>query len=305
MASVWLAFAAPPAGTLRRGSWTGRQVAVPLSLTTAPAGCRRPPPPSARAGPPQRRAGGNSGGGDDGGGSVGGGGSGGRGFGVPPFSSSPPPPSSPATPTHPPPADPAAWAAAYKAYIGRNGRVACAMCYEGYTTRGRGAVFADYTNAPTPGRGGREVGAGSGDAVEQLESIPSMYVTLEELIANAGAALSGSGSSGGGGGGVAGREAADFAEIVDRVRGYDPEVEFCVIFQAGGVMGVDVVRPSIAPRVVWEAGREPGGGPRRPGGSGLGQGGSGMGQGEGSKPGSHDGGRGALHEVVDVASREA
>lgn len=166
------------------------------------------------------------------------------------------------------------------------------MCYEGYTTRGRGAVFADYTNAPTPGEvGDARPGRVAADAVRQLESIPSLYVTLEELVANAGAALGG----GGDGGGAAGREAADFAEIVDRVRGYDPEAEFCVIFQAGAVMGVDVVRPSIAPRAVWEAGREPGGGGRQPGGDRGGGGGAG-GVGHG---------RGVLNEVVDVASREA
>ncbi|KAK1858352.1 hypothetical protein I4F81_000960 [Pyropia yezoensis] len=281
------AFSPPSVGALRCGTWTGRRVTLPLSPTASPVGCCRPPPPIARAGPPSRRAGG------------GGGGGGGQGFGTPPPPSSPPP-SAPATPTQPPAADPAAWEAAYKAYIGRNGRVACAMCYEGYTTRGRGAVFADYTNAPTPGGGssgggdsavGRR-GAPAGDAVEQLESIPSLYVTLEELVSNAGAALGGSGGNGGGGGGVAGREAEDFAEIVDRVRGYDPEAEFCVIFQAGSVMGVDVVRPSIAPRAVWEAGQEPGGGGRQPGGVG------------GGGPGGLGGERGVLNEVVDVASRE-
>ncbi|CAN0384010.1 unnamed protein product [Hapterophycus canaliculatus] len=43
------------------------------------------------------------------------------------------------------------------------------------------------------------------------------------------------------------REGDDLAQIVRRVKDYRPEREFVVVFQASGVMGADIVRPSVSP----------------------------------------------------------
>ena len=49
------------------------------------------------------------------------------------------------------------------------------------------------------------------------------------------------------------QEKVDLQQILQRIQNYDPEREFVVIFEAAGLMGADVVKPSVAPPLVHKA----------------------------------------------------
>ncbi|CAM9677668.1 unnamed protein product [Choristocarpus tenellus] len=98
------------------------------------------------------------------------------------------------------------------------------MSWEGHEKMGRGAIFANYDDARKDLK--------APNKVEMLGGIPSMYVPLSEFESMQGAKED---------------EANDLAQIINRVETYRPEKEFVVVFQAAGVMGTDVVKPSISP----------------------------------------------------------
>lgn len=131
------------------------------------------------------------------------------------------------------------WAKEYLAYLKRNGRDLCAMCYEGYKQLGRGAVLANYS--------GKKERPNS--EVDRMQGVPSMYVTASKLREAAGV----------------GAENADVEQITRRIVEYDPETQFVMVFEHAGVMGADIVTPNITPRAVWSAQRdEERGQPRTP-----------------------------------------
>mmetsp|Transcript_2214 Transcript_2214/g.6586 ORF Transcript_2214/g.6586 Transcript_2214/m.6586 type:complete len:199 (+) Transcript_2214:101-697(+) len=119
------------------------------------------------------------------------------------------------------------WEKEYKAFLKRNGKVICAMCYEGYKRLGRGAVLANYSSVETK----------SQSRVDQAQSVPSMYVTAEKLREASGS----------------GRSDSDIRHIVQRIKAYNPESQFVVVFQCHGVMGADVVTPNMKPEDVWQS----------------------------------------------------
>ena len=123
------------------------------------------------------------------------------------------------------------------------------MAYAGYNHSGIGAVFADYDRARTQstyngestvegmikarGKGEKDIGA---------EAIPSMYLSREKIL-NAERANKND---------MKPADHQGLMQIMKRVEGYDPERQFVVVFSWGGVMGADVVTPTIPPRQVWE-----------------------------------------------------
>ena len=123
---------------------------------------------------------------------------------------------------------PTPWEREYKAYLRRNGEVLCAMSYAGFRQGGRGAVFADYSPRTAE------------DDTADLEGIPSVYVTKDQLLKK------------GQGNELGKRDQKGMDHILSRVDRYDPEKEFVVVFTAQGVMGADVVTPTIPPREVWK-----------------------------------------------------
>ncbi|CAM9691945.1 unnamed protein product [Scytosiphon promiscuus] len=117
------------------------------------------------------------------------------------------------------------WEKEYKAYIKRTGQYLCSMSWEGHEEMGRGAIFANYDDARKEGKL---------NETEKFGGIPSMYVPLTEFES-----MKAAGQEAG--------EGDDLAQIVRRVKDYRPEREFVVVFQAAGVMGADIVRPSVSP----------------------------------------------------------
>eukprot|EP00188_Purpureofilum_apyrenoidigerum_P000703 Plantae.Rhodophyta-Purpureofilum_apyrenoidigerum.ctg13294.p1 GENE.Plantae.Rhodophyta-Purpureofilum_apyrenoidigerum.ctg13294~~Plantae.Rhodophyta-Purpureofilum_apyrenoidigerum.ctg13294.p1 ORF type:complete len:222 (+),score=36.37 Plantae.Rhodophyta-Purpureofilum_apyrenoidigerum.ctg13294:47-667(+) len=120
------------------------------------------------------------------------------------------------------------WEKEYKAFLKRNGRMVCAMCYEGYKCLGRGAVLANYSDVQKKESDSR---------VDQAQSIPSMYVTAEKLRGAPGSGTSDS----------------DIRHIIQRIKAYNPEKQFVVVFQCHGVMGADIVTPNMKPEDVWQS----------------------------------------------------
>lgn len=117
------------------------------------------------------------------------------------------------------------WENEYKAYIKRTGQYLCSMSWEGHEEMGRGAIFANYDDARKEGKL---------NDMDKFGGIPSMYVPLTEFESMK----------------AAGKEAGeedDLEQIVKRVKAYNPEKEFVVVFQAVGVMGADIVRPNVSP----------------------------------------------------------
>lgn len=112
--------------------------------------------------------------------------------------------------------DDSPWAREYKAYVKRVGFELCGLSWEGFVEKGRGAVFS--------GRSDKS----SGDD----DRLPSAYVELEQWTKSQA---------------EDGKDGDGLGAILRRIRAYDPNKEFVVVYQAFGVMGADVVRPSMSP----------------------------------------------------------
>lgn len=114
------------------------------------------------------------------------------------------------------------------------------MSYAGYQHGGRGAVFADYDRRRKAGEnvGGVVMVSGEKDKVGVEEGIPSMYISRAQIIRENQGKEKG--------------ESEGVKQILRRIDGYDPEKQFVVVFSWGGIMGADVVSPSVAPRTVWK-----------------------------------------------------
>ena len=104
------------------------------------------------------------------------------------------------------------WEKEYKGYIKRNGMHLAGMSWKGYEKLGTGCIVANYDvkDATIPG-----------------EAFKSMYVP-ENKFDDVG-------------------EEEGVKRILDRLREYEPERQFVVVFTTGDVMGVDIVTPNIPP----------------------------------------------------------
>lgn len=129
------------------------------------------------------------------------------------------------------------WEIQYKAYIKKNGAHLCALAWRGYETYGRGAIVAklreEEDEDPAP--------AGIG----KFEGVPSaMYVPLARWAESLETAQSIDGDIG--------LQSGAMRRILERVLGYDPQEDFCIVFETAKLCGADIVRPSITPPIMAE-----------------------------------------------------
>lgn len=75
--------------------------------------------------------------------------------------------------------------------------------------------------------------------VDRHESMASAYVPLAKLKVSDDPA-----------------QQANLRQITDRIRSYNPERQFVVVFESHGLMGADIVTPNMPPREVWKQARD-------------------------------------------------
>mmetsp|Transcript_17863 Transcript_17863/g.27610 ORF Transcript_17863/g.27610 Transcript_17863/m.27610 type:complete len:291 (-) Transcript_17863:21-893(-) len=111
------------------------------------------------------------------------------------------------------------WEAEYQAFLKESGKELTAMSWEGFTKNGRGAI---YVNRQKKGKAKQKKGT----------DIKTLFVPLDKYKERAP---------------KSDQEQQDLQQILTRVEGYDPEKEFVMVFEAAGLMGADVVKPSMCP----------------------------------------------------------
>ena len=102
------------------------------------------------------------------------------------------------------------WRAEYKAFVNDHGLTLCGNSWKGFEALGRGAIYANHDARPPA----------------------STYVPLGRWLDSL--ALSAD-------------DPSTVEAVVEYIRGYDPEMQFVVVFQYGGVLGADVVCPNMRP----------------------------------------------------------
>lgn len=107
------------------------------------------------------------------------------------------------------------WEVAYRRAVSKHGAKWAALSWKGFSQLGRGAIVVNED-------------ADSSD-------VAGMYVPLNRIVPEAAPPSTGDG----------GREA-----IIQRVESYHPSKEFVVVYQHGGVMGADIVKPNISPKIM-------------------------------------------------------
>jgi hypothetical protein len=115
-----------------------------------------------------------------------------------------------------------AWEAQYKIFINRHGKYLSGFCHQGLSNLGRGAIYANYE--------GRRV---EDDGTDTLGGLPFAYCPVREFEQMRATASKG--------------EIIHLDQILNRVKTYDPSLEFVVIFQGEGLLGVDIVKPNAPP----------------------------------------------------------
>ncbi|KAJ8607068.1 hypothetical protein CTAYLR_009900 [Chrysophaeum taylorii] len=110
-----------------------------------------------------------------------------------------------------------AWEREYKAYVRRNGFLLTGMSWVGFEELGPGCIVANRAEGPL-----------DDDTTE--EALKSIYVPEDKFVAS-----------------EDGYDASGLEQILKRVRTYDPKREFVVVFSHDGVMGADIVTPSMPP----------------------------------------------------------
>lgn len=118
------------------------------------------------------------------------------------------------------------WEVAYKAYISRMGKYLTAMSWEGHSQMGRGAIYANIQAREPIKRGERA------QTWQKFGGIPTLYVPLEQYQVKSANTE---------------QESKDLQQIIARIENYNAEREFVVVLEAAGLMGTDVVRPSLSP----------------------------------------------------------
>lgn len=129
------------------------------------------------------------------------------------------------------------WEKEYKLYIKKNGAQLCAMAWRGFEKEGRGAIVSKQ-KAPA-------VAAAAPEGLEAVEGVASaMYVPLSRWMDGIEAAAQVDGD--------VGVQSGALRLILERVRGYDPQTDFVVVFETPRLCGADIVHPSIAPPIMAE-----------------------------------------------------
>mmetsp|Transcript_35829 Transcript_35829/g.94957 ORF Transcript_35829/g.94957 Transcript_35829/m.94957 type:complete len:206 (+) Transcript_35829:66-683(+) len=98
---------------------------------------------------------------------------------------------------------------AYQAFVRANGKAMTGMAWQSFQQLGRGAIY-----------------------VNDASSQALLYVKLDDWTKKKPTSLD---------------DLAGLDEIVERVREYNPELQFVVVFESGGRMLADIVKPSIPP----------------------------------------------------------
>ena len=102
------------------------------------------------------------------------------------------------------------WRGEYKAFVNKHGLTLCGNSWKGFEALGRGAIYANHDARPPA----------------------STYVPLGRWLDSL--ALSAD-------------DPSTVEAVIEYIRGYDPETQFVVVFQCGGVLGADVVCPNMRP----------------------------------------------------------
>ena len=146
------------------------------------------------------------------------------------------------------------WEKEYKAYLKRNGPQLCLMSWKGFQTMGRGAIFAKYDGIPSPLNNDLDIDLKETreekkknlndekdiDLLDKYSSIPSLYIEIEKWESNFMINKEERKT-------FTDQEQHDCEQVLHRILTYDPHNEFVVVFQAAGLMGADIVKPSIPP----------------------------------------------------------
>eukprot|EP00903_Cladosiphon_okamuranus_P017429 g16053.t1 len=112
------------------------------------------------------------------------------------------------------------WRAEMLRVLGDEGERLCLEAYEGYLGRGRGAIFVNV-----------DIGLSSSRKGHDIAACHAVFRTLEEVVMERSSRV----------------KPADQMEIIQRCQAYDPEATFVVVFGHKGMLGVQILRPSLAP----------------------------------------------------------
>eukprot|EP00752_Nemacystus_decipiens_P002887 g2686.t1 len=112
--------------------------------------------------------------------------------------------------------------------FGNEGERLCLEAYEGYLDRGRGAIFVNV-----------DMGLSSSSKGHDTAPCHAVFRSLEEVVMERSSRV----------------KPADQMEIIQRCQAYDPEAAFVVVFGHKGMLGVQVMRPSLAPGEVHRSRR--------------------------------------------------
>lgn len=121
------------------------------------------------------------------------------------------------------------WESQYKSYISEMGKYITGMSWKGYMEVGKGAIQANNQLKPNPKVTGKGRSSRPLDQAPSTKYVPITY--FESKLAEDNEH----------------KDSTNINQIIARLDNYDPNREFVVVFEAAGLMGVDVVRPSIPP----------------------------------------------------------
>ncbi|CAM9201651.1 unnamed protein product [Scytosiphon promiscuus] len=112
--------------------------------------------------------------------------------------------------------------------LGEEGEQLCAQAYEGYLDRGRGAIYVNV-----------DMGLSSSSKGHSGSPCHAVFRSLEEVVTERSSRV----------------KPADQMQIIQRCQEYNPETGFVVVFGHKGMLGVQVMRPSLAPGEVYRTRR--------------------------------------------------
>ncbi|CAM9665376.1 unnamed protein product [Hapterophycus canaliculatus] len=108
--------------------------------------------------------------------------------------------------------------------LGEEGEQLCSQAYEGYLDRGRGAIYVNV-----------DMGLSSSSKGHSGSASHAVFRSLEEVVTERSSRV----------------KPADQMQIIQRCQEYDPETGFVVVFGHKGMLGVQVMRPSLTPGEVY------------------------------------------------------
>ncbi|CAN0034947.1 unnamed protein product [Ectocarpus fasciculatus] len=112
--------------------------------------------------------------------------------------------------------------------LDEEGEMLCSLAYEGYLDRGRGVIFVNV-----------DMGLSSSNKGHDGAPCHAVFCSLEEVVTERSSRV----------------KPADQMQIIQRCQEYDPEAGFVLVFGYKGMLGVQVIRPSMAPGEVFRSRR--------------------------------------------------